>query len=140
MNQAVVLTSQTRCHHLDSSRGRGNCEEERDVAVWKLEVAVVARTTSFFPSNPYSLLWLLLLLLLRQKELSRRLLFYTPYTPSPPLLAAWLAFAIVACSGLAGGWSLPIPGTLIAIAICCLRLEMKPLGKKCRTEEAVEVR
>lgn len=49
MNQPVVVTSQTKCHHLHSSTGTGKCEEERDVAIWKLEVAVVARTTSFPP-------------------------------------------------------------------------------------------
>lgn len=48
-SQPVMVTSQSRCHRLDRSRSRRNCEEERDVAVWKLERSVIARTIHFCP-------------------------------------------------------------------------------------------
>lgn len=62
-------------------------EEEGDVGIRKLQVAVGARTTSFSPvPQPRSLLQLWLLLLLRQSKLSR---LFIPHSPCPPLLAAW---------------------------------------------------
>lgn len=139
MSQPVMVTSQTRCHHVDSSRGRGNCEEERDIAIWKLKVAVVARTTSFspIPQSIQSPLAIAAAAAEAEKEPSRRLL---SCPTNPFATSSGLASAIVACSGLAGGWSLHTWGTLIAKAICCLRLEMRFLAKKCRTEDAVEVR
>lgn len=47
MDQPLVVICQPRCHHLDSIRGRGKCGEERDVAIWKLKVAIVASTSGF---------------------------------------------------------------------------------------------
>lgn len=76
-------------------------EEGGDVAIWKLQVAVVARTISFSPiPQPYRLLQLLLLLLLRQNKLSRRLfiphrLFWLPGLCHCNLLRfGWRTFAV----------------------------------------------
>lgn len=84
-------------------------------AAWKL--LWWPELEAFPPSlNPYSLFWLLLLLLLRQAELSKTLLFHVSNTvwscPIPPhTFSGCLASAIVACSGQAGGWSLHMWGT-----------------------------
>ena len=89
-NQPVVVTSQTRCHHQTAAEAEETVRKKGSLLSGSWKMLLWPGPLPFPPSlHPYSLLWLLLLWTLRQKELSRRLSLYVPNTLPPPLLPAW---------------------------------------------------
>lgn len=125
MDQPLVVICQPRCHHLDNSiRGRGKCGEERDVAIWKLNVAIVASTSGFklvHLTVQSPAIAAAAAAAEAERPEQKTLLSTNPFTT-----ISGLAAATAACSGPAGGWPLHTWGTRIAKAICHLRLEMRP--------------
>lgn len=124
MDQPLVVICQPRCHHLDSIRGRGKCGEERDVAIWKLKVAVVASTSGFKPVPPT--IQSPAIAAAAAAAEAERPEQKTPMSTNTFTTISGLAAASAACSGPAGGWPLHMWGTHTAKAICHLRLEMRP--------------
>lgn len=125
MDQPLVVICQPRCHHLDSIRGRGKCGKEKDVAIWKLKVAVVASTSGFKPVPPTVQSPAIAAAAAAAAE-AERPEQKTPTSTNAFTTISGLAAATAACSGPAGGWPLHTWGTQIAKAICHLRLEMRP--------------
>lgn len=117
MDQPLVIC-QPRCHHLDSIRSRGNCGEERDVAIWKLKVATGASSSVFKPVPPTGQSPAIAAAAASETERpeQKTLMFTNPFTTISGLAATTAA----------AGWPLYPWGTRIAKAICHLRLKMRP--------------